>query len=79
VWLNPWSNNRAVMIFVKAIDPGHGRRPAGVLYLEFDWEALMADVLLEGMRVPRAEDCADAVAGGGVAVAAASAAGVAGE
>jgi len=41
--------------------------------------ALMADVLLEGMRVPRAEDCADAVAGGGVAVAAASAAGVAGE
>jgi len=45
VWLNPWSNNRAVMIFVKAIDPGHGRRPAGVLYLEFDWEALMADVL----------------------------------
>jgi len=41
--------------------------------------ALMADVLLEGMRVPRAEDCADAGAGGGVAVAAASAAGVAGE
>jgi len=45
VWLNPWSSNRAVMIFVKAINPGHGRRPEGVLYLEFDWEALMADVL----------------------------------
>jgi hypothetical protein len=45
VWLNPWSNNHAVMIFVKAINPGHGRRPDGVLYLEFDWEALMADVL----------------------------------
>jgi hypothetical protein len=45
VWLNPWSNNRAVMVFVKAINPGHGRRPDGVLYLEFDWEALMADVL----------------------------------
>ena len=45
VWLNPWSNNHAVMIFVKAINPAHGRRPEGVLYLEFDWEALMADVL----------------------------------
>jgi len=45
VWLNPFSNNHAVMIFVKAINPGHGRRPEGVLYLEFDWEALMADVL----------------------------------
>jgi hypothetical protein len=45
VWLNPWSNNHAVMIFVKAINPGHGRRPEGVLYLEFDWEALMEDVL----------------------------------
>lgn len=45
VWLNPWSNNHAVMIFVKAINPGIGRKPDGVLYLEFDWEALMADVL----------------------------------
>jgi len=45
VWLNPWSNNHAVMIFVKAINPRPGRRPDGVLYLEFDWEALMADVL----------------------------------
>lgn len=45
VWLNPWSNNRAVMVFVKAINPGPGRRPDGVLYLEFDWEALMTDVL----------------------------------
>ena len=45
VWLNPWSNNRAVLVFVKAISPGPGRRPDGVLYLEFDWEALMADVL----------------------------------
>jgi hypothetical protein len=45
VWLNPWSNNRAVMVFVKAINPGHGHRPDGVLYLEFDWEALMADLL----------------------------------
>jgi hypothetical protein len=45
VWLNPWSNNHAVMIFVKAINPGPGHRPDGVLYLEFDWEALMADML----------------------------------
>jgi hypothetical protein len=45
VWLNPWSNNRAVMVFVKAVNPGPGRTPDGVLYLEFNWEALMADVL----------------------------------
>jgi hypothetical protein len=45
VWLNPWSNNHAVMVFVKAINPRPGHRPDGVLYLEFDWEALMADVL----------------------------------
>jgi len=45
VWLNPWSNNHAVMVFVKAINPARGCRPDGVLYLEFDWEALMGDVL----------------------------------
>jgi hypothetical protein len=45
VWLNPWSNNHAVVIFVKAINPRPGKRPDGVLYLEFDWEALMRDVL----------------------------------
>jgi hypothetical protein len=45
VWLNPWSNNRAVVVFVKAINPRPGGKPDGVLYLEFDWEALMAEVL----------------------------------
>ncbi|WP_420141322.1 methyl-accepting chemotaxis protein [Sphingomonas sp.] len=45
VWQNPWSNHHAVMIFVKAINPRPGARPDGVLYLEFDWEALMAEVL----------------------------------
>jgi hypothetical protein len=45
VWLNPWSNNRAVLVFVKAIRPRPGARPEGVLYLEFDWELLMRTVL----------------------------------
>jgi hypothetical protein len=45
VWLNPWSNNRAVLVFVKAIRPRPGAPPEGVLYLEFDWELLMRNVL----------------------------------
>ena len=45
VWLNPWSNNRAVLVFVKAIRPRPGEKPEGVLYLEFDWELLMRNVL----------------------------------
>ncbi len=45
VWLNPWSGNHAVMVFVKAISPRPDGRPDGVLYLEFDWEVCMADVL----------------------------------
>lgn len=45
VWLNPWSNNHAVLVFVKSIRPAPGAAPVGVLYLEFDWELLMATVL----------------------------------
>jgi hypothetical protein len=45
VWLNPWSNNRAVLVFVKAIRSYPGAPPAGVLYLEFDWQQLMDEVL----------------------------------
>jgi hypothetical protein len=45
VWLNPWSNNHAVLVFVKAIRAYPGAVPSGVLYLEFDWQALMDDVL----------------------------------
>ena len=45
VWLNPWSDNRAVVVFVKGIRPAPGMPPIGVLYLEFDWEQLMHAVL----------------------------------
>jgi hypothetical protein len=47
VWLDPWSHNRAVVVFVKAIRPQPGADPNGVLYLEFDWEQLMRNVLVE--------------------------------
>ena len=45
VWLNPWSNNHAVVVFVKAIRSQPGSVADGVLYLEFDWEGLMEAVL----------------------------------
>ena len=45
VWRNPWSNNHAVLIFVKAVRSRPGAPPDGVLYLEFDWEALMTEVI----------------------------------
>jgi len=47
VWQNPFSDNRAVLVFVKAIRPRGGGDPLGVLYLEFDWEQLMDEVLLD--------------------------------
>jgi hypothetical protein len=51
VWQNPWSNNRAVLVFVTGVRaPGADGRPAGVLYFEFDWEsrihAMIADTSL---------------------------------
>ena len=45
VWQNPWSNHRAVLVFVKAIRPAKGGSVQGVLYLEFDWAQLMDDLL----------------------------------
>ncbi|UAK24417.1 methyl-accepting chemotaxis protein [Sphingomonas nostoxanthinifaciens] len=45
VWLNPWSDNHAVLVFVKAIRSRPDAPPLGVLYLEFDWELLMREVL----------------------------------
>jgi hypothetical protein len=39
VWENPYSDGRAVLVFVTGIRPrGTDGMPAGVLYLEFDWE-----------------------------------------
>ena len=53
VWQNPFSNNRAVLVFVKAIRARSGEPPLGVLYLEFDWQQLMDEVL-----IPAAESIA---------------------
>ena len=49
VWQNPWSDGRAVLIFVKPIRATPGGRVIGVLYLEFDWQGMMEDLL--GSRV----------------------------
>ena len=53
VWQNPFSGNRAVLVFVKAIRVRSGEPPLGVLYLEFDWQNLMDEVL-----IPAAENFA---------------------
>jgi hypothetical protein len=55
VWLNPYSDNRAVLVFVTGVRPrGVEGTPAGAFYLEFDWEshiqAMIADVSLFGER-----------------------------
>lgn len=39
VWENPYSDGRAVLVFVTGIRPrGSDGAPAGVFYLEFDWQ-----------------------------------------
>lgn len=46
VWQNPWSDNRAVLVFVTGIRPRGGTgAPAGVFYLEFDWESHVAAMI----------------------------------
>jgi C4-dicarboxylate-specific signal transduction histidine kinase len=55
VWQNPWSDHRAVLVFVTGIRPRGGEgRPAGVFYVEFDWEgripAIISDRSLFGER-----------------------------
>ena len=55
VWQNPWSDNWAVLVFVKGIRRrGSSGTPAGVFYLEFDWEghipAMIADRTLFGEK-----------------------------
>ncbi|NVL83959.1 cache domain-containing protein, partial [Escherichia coli] len=38
VWLNPYSDHRAVLVFVTGVRPrGRDGRPLGAFYLEFDW------------------------------------------
>ena len=48
VWENPYSGGRTVLVFVKPLRPVQGGRPQGVLYLEFDWQKLMDEVLGQG-------------------------------
>ncbi|RYE04553.1 MAG: chemotaxis protein [Sphingomonadales bacterium] len=55
VWQNPWSDNRAVLVFVSGIRArGAEGTPAGAFYLEFDWEshiqAMISDKSLFGER-----------------------------
>ncbi|RYD49029.1 MAG: chemotaxis protein [Sphingomonadales bacterium] len=55
VWQNPWSDHRAVLVFVTGIRArGAEGMPAGVFYLEFDWEshiqAMISDKSLFGER-----------------------------
>lgn len=55
VWLNPWSDHRAVLVFVTGIRArGADGPPAGALYLEFDWQShvpsMIADRALFGEK-----------------------------
>jgi len=55
VWQNPWSDHRAVLVFVTGIRArGADGRPAGVFYVEFDWEeripAIISDRSLFGEK-----------------------------
>jgi hypothetical protein len=55
VWQNPWSDHRAVLVFVTGVRPrGAEGRPAGVFYVEFDWEqripAIISDKSLFGEK-----------------------------
>jgi hypothetical protein len=55
VWENPYSDGRAVLVFVTGIRPrGTDGAPAGVFYLEFDWQghvpAIISDRSLFGEK-----------------------------
>lgn len=55
VWQNPWSDHRAVLVFVTGIRPRDSDgKPAGVFYVEFDWEeripAIISDRSLFGEK-----------------------------
>ena len=46
VWQNPWSDGRAVLVFVKPVRETVDGRIIGVLYLEFDWQLVIDEILL---------------------------------
>ena len=45
VWQNPWLGNHAVLVFCKPIRETAGGRVIGVLYLEFDWQQVIDEIL----------------------------------
>jgi hypothetical protein len=48
VWRNPYSDHRAVLVFVTGIRPrGTENAPIGAFYLEFDWEENVTAILSE--------------------------------
>jgi hypothetical protein len=46
VWQNPWLDNHAVLVFVKPVRETPGGRVIGVLYLEFDWQQVIDEILV---------------------------------
>lgn len=49
VWENPYSANRAVLVFVTGVRAqGKDGAPAGVLYFEFDWEGQIHAMISDG-------------------------------
>jgi hypothetical protein len=46
VWQNPWSDHRAVLVFVTGIrSRGREGAPEGAFYVEYDWEGHIAQML----------------------------------
>ncbi|WP_294063212.1 methyl-accepting chemotaxis protein [Sphingomonas sp.] len=48
VWQNPWSDHRAVLVFVTGVrSRGHEGTPEGAFYLEYDWQRHIAQMLAD--------------------------------
>ena len=56
VWQNPFSDNHLVLVFVKPVRAVPGGPPLGVLYLEFDWEQLMVELLRPAAEAAATEE-----------------------
>ncbi len=52
IWANPWSDDRAVLVFVSAV--WRDGLPVGVAYLEFDWEGQVGSIVSD--RTTRRDD-----------------------
>ncbi|PTQ08165.1 chemotaxis protein [Sphingomonas oleivorans] len=58
IWRNPWSGNRAVLVFVAPIHAPDmdDQPPLGVLYFEFDWEKQVDALIRDRLMCSEAED-----------------------